>query len=136
MGRGAGLRVSPDLRLAYVESVNRQPVIAFRVRARPSIDEIELERDVVPGRSVVGLELARPPRVVHVEHVDPIKPHLVGVVGIAVVEAAGGRAVRAVDLRLVLRRGRLVYLVARGRVQVQPGVPVPDVVDGVAVVVE
>lgn len=56
--------------------MDRQAVRAVAVDGRAGVDQVELQRDVVPGRRVAGLELVRPARVEDVQHVDAVEPHL------------------------------------------------------------
>lgn len=57
--------------------MEREPICALPIDRRPRVDEVELQRDVIPRRGVVRLKLIRPSRIEDIEHVDPIEPHLV-----------------------------------------------------------
>lgn len=76
VGRRASHRVSPDLCLGHIESMERKAFSAVTVYRRSCIDEVKLQCDVIPGSSVPRLELVRPSCIEDIEHVNAIKPHL------------------------------------------------------------
>jgi hypothetical protein len=76
--RSTGNGVRPDLRLGDVETVQWQAIGAVSLNQRSGVNQVELQRDVVPRSRVVGFELVRPARVEDVEHVDSVEPHLDG----------------------------------------------------------